>query len=98
MTSDESTSQPADARARVQAILADFHGKTTEITAAGRENMRTVNRLSRVIRLRHAGTDKTFRHNIARYHSDELDEDILIGARREGQGAWSLVAELVPRA
>ncbi len=84
-------------RERVQAILAEFQGKTTVITDAGRENMRTVNRLSRVVALRHMGTDKTFRHNVARYRSDALAEDILIGARREGQGAWSLVAELVPR-
>ncbi len=84
-------------RERVQAILAEFQGKTTAITDAGRENMRTVNRLGRVVALRHMGTDKTFRHNVARYRSDALAEDILIGARREGQGAWSLVAELVPR-
>jgi hypothetical protein len=60
--------------------------------------MRTVNRLSRVVALKHAGAEKTFRHNITRYHSDALDQDVLIGARREGSGVWSLVAELVPRA
>jgi hypothetical protein len=95
---DETAADAAALRARVEAILAEFHGKVTAITDAGRENMRTVNRLSRVIALRHVGTDKTFRHNIARYHSDALTEDILIGARREGQGNWSLVAELAPRA
>ena len=97
MTSDDAAAEAAPLRARVQAILAEFHGKTVAITDAGRENMRTVNRLSRLVPLRHGGNDKTFRHNIARYHSDALDEDILIGARREGQGAWSLVAELTPR-
>ncbi len=96
MAEDE-VADDATLRERVQAILAEFQGKTTAITDAGRENMRTVNRLGRVVALRHMGTDKTFRHNVARYRSDALAEDILIGARREGQGAWSLVAELVPR-
>ena len=87
----------AEIRARVEKILASLNGKSTEITAAGRENMRTVNRLAKVIALRHVKTDKTFRHNISRYHTDALDQDILIGARREGSGVWTLVAELVPR-
>jgi hypothetical protein len=87
----------SDARTKVRAILASFHGKTTTITNAGRDNMRTVNRLGRVVALRHVATDKTFRHNITRYHTDALEEDILIGARREGSGVWSLVAELAPR-
>jgi len=94
---EDDVADAATLRERVQAILAEFQGKTTVITDAGRENMRTVNRLGRVVALRHMGTDKTFRHNVARYRSDALAEDILIGARREGQGAWSLVAELVPR-
>jgi hypothetical protein len=88
---------PVDVLARVNAILAAFHGKTTAITDAGRENMRTVNRLSRLVPLRHVATDRAFRHNISRYHSDALEQDILIGARREGNGVWSLVAELTPR-
>ena len=84
-------------RARVLRVLAAFHGKQTEITNAGRENTRTVNRLAKILPLRHAKTDKTFRHNISRYHADALEEDILIGARREGEGVWTLVAELTPR-
>ncbi len=84
-------------RARVAEILAAYHGKETAITEAGKENMRTVNRLGRLVRLRHAGTERTFRQNVSRYHVDALDEDILIGARREGNGVWSLIAELVPR-
>ncbi len=92
---DNATDQAT--RARVVEILAAFNGKVTEITEAGRENMRTVNRLNRIIALRHVALDKTFRHNISRYRSDALHEDILIGARREGTGGWSLVAELVPR-
>ena len=98
MVSDDQTADGAALRQNVQAILAQFHGKTTEITQAGRENTRTVNRLGKLIPLRHVSTDKTFRHNISRYRSDMLADDILIGARREGQGAWSLVAELAPRA
>jgi hypothetical protein len=86
-----------EVRARVEKILTAFHGKQTAITDAGRENMRTVNRLAKIIPLRHLKTDKTFRHNISRYQSDSLDQDILIGARREGNGVWSLVAELAPR-
>lgn len=85
-----------DTRARVQRVLSAFHGRATEITDAGRENMRTVNRLSRVVPLRYVKSDRAFRHNISRYRSDALDEDILIGARREGQGVWTLVAELTP--
>jgi len=92
------TPQPAAGlRDRVTAILAEFHGKATTITEAGRENTRTVNRLARVVALRHAGTDKTFRQNLTRYRSEALEDDIVIGARREGNGVWSLVAELVPR-
>ena len=92
-----SLSPTDDVRARVAALLADFHGKSTTIAEAGRENTRTVNRLARIVALRHAGSEKTFRHNISRYRTDALDEDILIGARREGNGVWSLVAEIVPR-
>ncbi|HVA91675.1 MAG TPA: hypothetical protein VNL71_17750 [Chloroflexota bacterium] len=83
-------------RERVLAILAAFHGRTTAITEAGKDNMRTVNRLTRVAPLRHIGNDRTFRHNLARYQMDGLEEEVLIGARREGNGVWSLVAELVP--
>ncbi len=86
-----------DVRAAVARILTAAHGRTSSITECGRENMRTVNRLSRIIALRHVANDKTFRHNLARYRSEALEEDIVIGARREGNGVWSLVAELVPR-
>jgi hypothetical protein len=89
--------QAGDLRTRVEAILAAFHGKQVPITEAGKENMRTVNRLGRIVTMRVVGTDKAFRHNISRYRVSELDEDILIGARREGNGMWSLVAELVAR-
>lgn len=87
----------AQVRERVQKILAAFHGRQTAITDAGRENIRTVNRLQKIIPLRLVKADRTFRHTIARYHADSLNQDILIGARREGNGVWSLVAELAPR-
>lgn len=87
--------QGAPLRERVLTVLAAFHGKTTVITEAGKDNMRTVNRLSRLAPMRHLGNDRTFRHNIARYHMEGLEEEVLIGARREGNGVWSLVAELV---
>jgi hypothetical protein len=51
--------RPKDAdelRGQVEALLAAYHGKTTAITDAGRENTRTVNRLSRLVSLRHART------------------------------------------
>src|SRR5260370_4772439 len=97
MASDEMASGTAALRTQVQTILSDFHGKVTDITQAGRENMRTVNRLNRIISLRHKRTDKTFRHNLTYYVGEDLSEDIVIGAQREGQGNWSLVAEFVPR-
>jgi hypothetical protein len=95
--SDAEPPGAGDLRARVAAVLAAFHGKQVPITEAGKENMRTVNRLGRIVTMRVVATDKTFRHNISRYRMNELDEDMLIGARREGNGMWSLVAELVAR-
>ena len=95
--SEEQKTPADDVRVAVARILGASHGKTTSITESGRENMRTVNRLSRVIALRYVANDKTFRHNLTRYRSDELNEDIMIGANREGNGVWSLVAEFVPR-
>ncbi len=85
-----------DLRAAVAKILEAAHGRTTSITESGRENMRTVNRLSRLIALRYVANERTFRHNLTRYRSDALTADIVIGARREGHGVWTLVAELVP--
>lgn len=93
----EADTHALDISERAARILAAFHGTQTTITDAGRENMRTVNRLTRIMALRHVGSDKTFRHNLSRYRSDALDRDIVIGARREGNGVWTLVAELTPR-
>jgi hypothetical protein len=81
---------------KVRSILAAFDGKETAITDAGRENTRTVNRLARVTAIRHVHTDKTFRHNISYYQADGIDEQIMIGARRAGNGIWTLVAALAP--
>jgi hypothetical protein len=97
MDTDDAAPPTDERREKVAAILASFHGKTVPITEAGKENMRTVNRLARLVTMRVIATDKTFRHNVSRYHVNELDEDIVIGARREGNGLWSLVAELTPR-
>jgi len=96
MTEEDKAPAGSELRERVLVILATFHGKTTAITEAGKDNMRTVNRLTRLAPLRHLGNDRTFRHNLARYHMEGLEEEVLIGARREGNGVWSLVAELVP--
>lgn len=85
-------------RDRLLRILAAFDGKETAITDAGRENMRTMNRLARVTAIRHVRTDKTFRHNISYYQADGIEEQIMIGARRAGNGVWRLVAALAPAA
>jgi hypothetical protein len=92
----EATTPAVGLRDRVLTVLAAYHGKTTTITEAGKENMRTVNKVSRLTPLRHIGTDKSFRHNITRYELTALGEDVLIGARREGNGVWSLIAEPAP--
>lgn len=97
MDEDETEAPDSDIRAAVARVLGAAHGKTTSITESGRENMRTVNRLSRILALRFVANDRSFRQNLTRYRSDLLAEDIVIGARREGHGVWTLVAELVPR-
>ncbi|MGH2344564.1 MAG: hypothetical protein ACRDG4_05020 [Chloroflexota bacterium] len=97
MAEEQEAAPPDPApRERVLAVLAAFHGKTTTITEAGKENMRTVNKIGRLTPLRHVATDRSFRHNITRYEMTALGEDVLIGARREGNGVWSLVAEPAP--
>lgn len=82
----------ADTAARVDAVLAQFDGKETDIMAAGRENTRTVNRLARLVALRRVGGEQTFRHNIARYHVEGAARELLIGAERAGGGVWRLIA------
>ena len=77
---------------RIDAVLADFDGKETDISAAGRENTRTVNRVARIAPLRRLSGETTFRRNVSRYHVDGAPRDLLIGAERAGGGVWRLIA------
>ena len=77
---------------RIDAVLADFDRKETDIAAAGRENTRTVNRLARIGPLRRVSGETTFRHNVSRYHVEGAPRDLLIGAERAGGGVWRLIA------
>lgn len=82
----------ADTLGRIDAILAAFDGQETEITTAGRENVRTVNRLARVVALKRVSGETTFRRNVARYHVEGAERELLIGAERAGGGVWRLIA------
>ncbi len=82
----------AEALARIDEVLAAFDGQETEISAAGRENVRTVNRLARIAALRRVGGETTFRHNISRYQIEGAPRELLIGAERAGGGVWRLIA------
>ena len=77
---------------RIDVILATFDGRETEIAAAGRENVKTVNRLARLCALKRAGGETTFKHNLTRYHIEGAERELLIGAERAGGGVWRLVA------
>ena len=77
---------------RIDAVLADFDGKETDISAAGRENTRTVNRVARIAPLRRLSGETTFRRNVSRYHVEGAPCDLLIGAERAGGGVWRLIA------
>jgi hypothetical protein len=77
---------------RIDEILADFDGKETDISSAGRENTRTVNRLARLAALRRLSGETTFRRNVSRYHVEGAAHDLLIGAERAGGGVWRLIA------
>ena len=77
---------------RIDEILADFDGKETDISAAGRENTRTVNRVARIASLRRVSGETTFRRNVSRYHVEGAPRDLLIGAERAGGGVWRLIA------
>ncbi len=80
---------------RIDKILADFDGRETEITAAGRENTKTVNRITRYAALKRVGGETTFRRNVARYTVTGTPRELLIGAERAGGGAWRLIAQWV---
>jgi hypothetical protein len=77
---------------RIDEVLADFDGKETAISAAGRENTRTVNRVARIAPLRRVSGETTFRRNVSRYHVEGAPRDLLIGAERAGGGVWRLIA------
>jgi hypothetical protein len=81
-----------DTTDRLSAVLAQFDGRETDITDAGRDNMRTVNRLSRICALRRVGGETTFRHNVSYYQVEGQTRQIVIGAERAGGGIWRLVA------
>lgn len=82
----------SDAFERLSAVLAEFDGRQTSITDAGRDNMRTVNRLSRICSLRRVGGETTFRHNVSYYQVEGQTRQIVIGAERAEGGLWRLVA------
>lgn len=77
---------------RIEAILAAFDGRETEIAAAGRENVKTVNRLGRLCALKRVGGESTFKRNLTRYQVAGAERELLIGAERAGGGVWRLVA------
>lgn len=79
-------------RARIDTILAEFEGQETDIASAGRENTRTVNRVTRLAALKRAGDEKTFRRNVTRYSVAGTNDRLLIGAERAGGGTWRLIA------
>ena len=60
---------------RIDEVLAGFDGKETDISAAGRENTRTVNRVARIAPLRRLSGETTFRRNVSRYHVEEFGFD-----------------------
>ena len=81
-----------EALQRIDAVLADFDGAETDISSAGRENTRTVNRVARIAPLRRLSGETTFRRNVSRYHVEGAPRDLLIGAERAGGGVWRLIA------
>ncbi len=82
----------AETRQRIDAILASFDGQETAITTAGRENTKTVNRITRLVPLKRVGGETTFRHNVARYQVEGVESELIIGAERAGGGVWRLIA------
>jgi hypothetical protein len=81
--------------ARVDEVLVAFDGQETSISAAGRENTKTVNRVARFVALKRVGGEKTFQRNVSRYSVDGSGRDLLIGAERAGGGVWRLIAHWI---
>src|SRR5438105_9039027 len=77
---------------RIDEVLAAFDGQETDISSAGRENTRTVNRVARIAPLRRLSGETTFRRNVSRYHVEGPPRDLLIGAERAGGGGWRPIA------
>lgn len=77
---------------QIDAILAAFDGRETAITDAGRENTRTINRVSRLASVKRVGGENTFRLNVVRYQVGDDPRQLLIGAERAGGGVWRLIA------
>lgn len=77
---------------KIDAILAQFDGRETEIAAAGRENTKTVNRVARLAALKRSGGETTFKRNVTRYSVEGTERALLVGAERAGGGVWRLVA------
>lgn len=77
---------------KIDAILAQFDGRETEIAAAGRENTKTVNRVARLATLKRSGGETTFKRNVTRYSVEGTERELLVGAERAGGGVWRLIA------
>ncbi len=84
-----------ETRERIDTILGQFDGKETDITAAGRENTKTVNRVAKLAALKRIGGETTFRHNVTRYSVEGAGQPLLVGAERAGGGAWRLIARWI---
>jgi len=84
-----------ETRERIDTILGQFDGKETDITAAGRENTKTVNRVAKFATLKRVGGETTFRRNVTRYSVEGAAHPLLVGAERAGGGAWRLIARWI---
>jgi len=84
-----------ETRERIDTILGQFDGKETDITAAGRENTKTVNRVAKFALLKRIGGETTFRRNVTRYSVEGAEQPLLVGAERAGGGAWRLIARWI---
>ncbi len=84
-----------ETRERIDTILGQFDGKETDITAAGRENTKTVNRVAKLAALKRVGGETTFRRNVTRYSVEGAERPLLVGAERAGGGAWRLIARWI---
>ncbi len=82
----------AETLQRIEAILAEADGVETDIASVGRENMRAVNRLGRVVAVKRVGGEKTFQCNVSFYDVAGGPGQLVIGAERAGGGRWRTIA------